>query len=90
MNNILNNNVSVYEYKTKRKLATGEIKYYIQKQKYNKKGTKFTEFINKYTDIIKNKDLRPTDKLNKLYDIMTKEEKNKYSVSQLRNLIYRY
>lgn len=90
MNKFLNNNISTYEYKTKRRLANGEIKYYVQKQIYSKKGTKFTEFINKYIDIIKNKDLRPTDKLNKLYDIMTEDEKNKYSVSQLRNLIYRY
>lgn len=90
MNDNLNNNVSLYEYKTKRKLANGEIKYYVQKQKYNKKGSKFAEFIIKYNDIIKNNDLRPTDKLNKLYDAMTKEEKNKYSISQIRNLVYRY
>ena len=87
MNNL---KVSSYEYKTTRKLKSGEIRTYTQKTKYVKKGSLFTNFINKYNDIINNKDLKPVDKLYKLYDVMTADEKKQYSTNQIRNLIYRH
>lgn len=83
-------NDSEYTIKQKRILSSGEIKIYNYKQKYIKRGTKFSNFINKYNDIILNKDLKPVEKLNKLYTIMTAEEKKQYTLTQIRNLIYRH
>lgn len=83
------NEISEYIYKQTKKLSTGEIKEYTYKKKYIKKGSKFNNFRIKYNDIIKDKTLRPMDKVDKIMKLLTDKEKEQFTKKQIANLIYR-
>lgn len=83
------NEISEYIYKQTKKLSSGEIKEYTYKKKYIKKGSKFNNFRIKYNDIIKDKTLRPMDKVDKIMKLLTNEEKKQFTKKQIANLIYR-
>lgn len=82
-------NCSFYEYKTKRQLANGEIKTYVYKHKYIKKGCKFDGIKIKFKDIINNEQLKPVEKIDQILKNMTEEEKKQFNKSQITNFIYR-
>lgn len=65
-----------------------QIKTYIYKRVYNRKGNKFDELKNKYSSIICGSDTHLI-KFNNLLSALDQEDKKKYTVNQLRNFIYR-
>lgn len=80
---------SFYNYSQKRRLANGEVKIYNYQRKYIKKGCKFDDIKIKYNDIIKDTKLKPMEKVEKIMNNLTNDEKKMFNKNQIINFVYR-
>ena len=67
------------------KNQAGEVKEYVYTRTYFSKPNKFKMLFNKYKGLIEDTNLSSKDKINKIYSL----EKNNFTLSQIRNFIYR-